>query len=225
MGCTPVHQAHKISNMNDTPNPNQIFSRAKAAHDAGNVTEAEPLYKQLLNIAPGHPDVLHLLGALYGQTGRFDDAIAKVSGDPSYHYNYGNVLLQMKRWDEAATAFGRSLEIAPKNPDAAFNLGLVLKQGGRLDDAEQAFRRVISLNADHADALAELSESLGQTGKLGEAITLQERAITLKPNTANFHFNLGMLFLKSRNWDSALASFNKTLARQRWHVPALAARP
>jgi len=102
----------------------------------------------------------------------------------------------MKRWDEAATAFGKSLEIAPKNPDTAFNLGLILKQGGRLDDAEQAFRHVIPLNADHADALAELSESLGRTGKLDEAITLQERAITLKPNTANFHFNLGMLFLK-----------------------------
>ena len=58
--------------MSDTPNPNQIFARAKAAHDAGNVTEAEPLYKQLLDIAPGHPDVLHLLGVLYGQIGRFD---------------------------------------------------------------------------------------------------------------------------------------------------------
>ena len=62
----------------------------------------------------------------------------------------------MKRWDEAATAFGKSLEIASKIPDAAFNLGLVLKQGRRVDDAEQAFRHVISLNADHADALAEL---------------------------------------------------------------------
>jgi len=149
--------------MNDTPNPNQIFAPAKAAHDAGNVTEAEPLDKQLFDIAPEHPDVLHLLGVLYGQTGRFDDAIkaigdaiSKVSGDSSYHYNYGNVLLQIKRWDEAATAFGKSLEIAPKIPDAAFNLGLVLKQGRRIDDAEQAFRHVISLNADHADALAEL---------------------------------------------------------------------
>ncbi|MGY9019176.1 MAG: tetratricopeptide repeat protein [Alphaproteobacteria bacterium] len=36
-----------------------------------------------------------------------------MSGDPSYHNNYGNVLLQMKRWDKAATAFGKSLEIAP----------------------------------------------------------------------------------------------------------------
>lgn len=217
--------------MNDTANPNQIFARAKAAHDAGNATEAETLYKQLLDIAPGHPDVLHLLGVLYGQTGQFDsaikaisEAIEKVPGDPNYQYNYGNVLVQMKRWREAATAFNKSLEIAPDNPDAAFNLTLALKQGGQLDDAEQAFRRVISLNENHAEALAELSESLGRTGELDEAISLQERAIALKPETANFHFNFGMLLLKNQDWDNALKCFNETLTRQRWHVPALAAK-
>jgi len=123
--------------MNETANPNQIFARAKAAHDAGNATEAETLYKQLLDIAPGHPDVLHLLGVLYGQTGQFDsaikaigEAVAKAPGDPNYQYNYGNVLVQMKHWREAATAFNKSLEIAPDNPDAVFNLALALKQGG-----------------------------------------------------------------------------------------------
>ncbi len=215
--------------MNAATDPNQIFADARTAHEAGDAPKAEALYKQLLDIAPGHPDVLHLLGVLYGQIGQFDDAlmaigeaIEKVPTDSSYHYNLGNVFVQMKRWGDAGAAFGKSLKLTPQNTDAAFNLGLSLKQAGQIDEAEKAFRHVVSLNSNHAEALSELSETLGERGELDEAISFQERAISLNPEIANFHFNLGMLQLKSRNWAQAQACFDATLTRQRWHVPALA---
>ena len=42
----------------------QAIQRALLHHQAGRLAEAEVLYRQALTEAPGHPDALHLLGAL-----------------------------------------------------------------------------------------------------------------------------------------------------------------
>jgi hypothetical protein len=44
-------------------------------HQAGELDQAESLYRQALALSPDHPDALHLLGALAGQRGRLDESI------------------------------------------------------------------------------------------------------------------------------------------------------
>ena len=57
----------------------QTLRTAVQYHEMGRMTEAETLYRQLLEIYPGASDVWHLLGILAGQTGRIPEAIEHIS--------------------------------------------------------------------------------------------------------------------------------------------------
>ena len=52
-----------------------FFQNAVALHQAGKLDEAEQSYRQLLEIAPEHTDLLHLLGMIALQKGAFDSAL------------------------------------------------------------------------------------------------------------------------------------------------------
>src|SRR5712671_1187724 len=85
---------------------------ATALHQAGRLDEAERLYRQVLGAVPGQADALHLLGVLMAQTGRPFEAAElmnrSISFDPaneSAFYNRGNVLLDLKRFDEALESY------------------------------------------------------------------------------------------------------------------------
>lgn len=209
--------------------PDQAFSRAQAAQQDGRLGEAEELCRKLLEIAPDHPDVLHLLGVLRGQQGRDGEALDLIGraidampGIAAFHCNLGNVLMQRKRWPDAAASFGRALDIAPDDAEAAFSLGLALTRQARLADAAAAFRRAVAANPDHGAAMAELAGCLGELGELDEAIALQQRALGLAPDEPNYWANLGLLSLRRRDWGRAVEALDAALGRQPWHVPALA---
>ena len=51
-----------------------MMATARRLHEAGNPTAAEPLYRKVLEIEPGHVDARHLLGVVALQTGRAQEA-------------------------------------------------------------------------------------------------------------------------------------------------------
>ena len=217
--------------MTDKDTANRIFAEAQKAHSEGRFEAAEKGYLHLLELMPGHPDLLHLLGVLYGQVGRLEDserlireAIEIAPDDANKLYNLGNILIQSKRLEDAVIAFGKAVELEPDNVEMVFNYALSQAQSGKHQHAEANFRHVIELDATHANAMAELSALLGQRGALEEANSLQHRAIDLQPDVANFQFNLGLLLLRRRQWEPAIKCLDQALHLQQWHVPALAAK-
>ncbi|NKB21494.1 MAG: tetratricopeptide repeat protein [Alphaproteobacteria bacterium] len=215
--------------MTDRLQFDQIFAQGQKAHESGNIGEAEVCYIKLLEIAPGHPDILHLLGVLYGQTEHLEDAekliaeaLKSLPEDPIYLFNYGNVLTKMKRWHDAATAFGQAAKGAPDHVDIAFNLALTHKKLGNLEEAERFFRQVLSLDHNHAHSMTELAGLVEKKGAREEAIILQEKANVLEPNIPDFQLNLGVLKLKQHQWDDAIALFEKALSLEKWHPQSIA---
>ena len=53
----------------------QVFANAVRCHQAGQLNQAERLYRQILAVVPHHADSLHLLGAIAYQVGRHDLAV------------------------------------------------------------------------------------------------------------------------------------------------------
>ena len=119
-----------------------LVERGIALHESGQLSEAERLYRQVLDAHPRHAQATHLVGLLCHQRGQhgaalqlIDAAIALAPGVVLYHFNRGNVLLAFGRDRAAIESFATATRLNPAHAPAWFNLG---KTQLALDQAQAA---------------------------------------------------------------------------------------
>jgi tetratricopeptide (TPR) repeat protein len=190
-----------------------LFARAFAAHRAGDLGEADRLYRRVLAIDPGHADSLHLLGLTLARSGRGEAAaglIGKaIAARPDFalaHYNLGNVLRQLGRGEDAVEAYRHAIRLEPNSPAALVNLGVTLRALGRAGEAVDAYRRAIARQPDNADAHYNLGVALRGLGRLEAAADAYRRAVALRPDHADAHGNLGATLLALGRAGEALSA-------------------
>jgi Tetratricopeptide repeat len=131
-------------------------------HRAGRLSEAERLYRGILQVRPDDAGTNNALGvALKGQ-GKSDEAASVfrrvVAIAPDYapgHSNLGNILFEQGKLDEAEASYRRALALRPDMVDALKNLGLVIVDSGRFAESFAWFRR-------HAELAYGIPESHGR---------------------------------------------------------------
>lgn len=199
----------------------QAFQTAQQHHQAGRLTEAEALYRQILTAEPRHADTLHLLGVAAHQQGRGDVAvdlirqvIAVAPDVPDYHYNLGIVLTALGRLDEAADACCRAIALRPGYAEAHNNLGNARRGQARLEEASAAYRRALAVAPDYAEAQHNLAVVLRDQGRLDEALAACQRALQLRPDFAEAHSLLGNILLDQRQPAAAIAAYRRALQLQ-----------
>ena len=153
-------------------------------HQSGQIEEAEKIYRQVLQVKPGHPDALHYLGVISHQKGEKDEAVELIQ---------------------------KAISCNPAYSDAHNNLGNVLKEIGRLDEAEEAYRYCLSVDPEYVDALCNLGAVLKEKGKYVEALKMLERAITLAPNHSQAYHNLGNALKKLNRYAEAIIAYRKSI--------------
>ena len=105
--------------------------QAVAQHQAGNLRQAEKLYRAIILAQPDNFAAMHLLGALLHQHGKpeaavplFERAISLKGDDPEMHSNLGAALIGLKRLEDARRALDRALVLAPISPAHIRTVGL-----------------------------------------------------------------------------------------------------
>jgi tetratricopeptide (TPR) repeat protein len=178
--------------------PRQQLESGRSHHQAGRLTEAEKIYRQVLARNPNHPDALQLLGALAGQAGRLDEAIDLISRaiaiNPDqviYHCNLSEMYRRAGKPQEAISAARRAIRLNPSFAKAYCNMGLALTLAGTNDEAVAAFRRAIELNPDFIDAYLHLGNTLNSLDQHEDAIVVFRRLCKLKPDSAEALRGLG----------------------------------
>src|SRR5688572_12719945 len=94
------------------------LAAAFRAHQAGDRSEAERLYRDVLAVEPSHAAAMHLLGVLRHQSGYTDDAVSLIK---------------------------QAIAIEPRNADFRYNLGSILQQLGNPADAIAQFEQAVAL--------------------------------------------------------------------------------
>lgn len=195
-----------------------LLDQGKRHHQAGQLAEAERNYQLALNMAPGHPEALHLLGLLAYRVGSYEQAIELIThaieGTPSsplYWFNLGVVTQRAGKAEEAIRAYERAIELNPKYVDAFINLGNVLKDQHRLTAAVQIYRKALILNPAHADTHNNLGVALKEQNAREEAIAAYREAIRLKPAHFEAWNNLGLALMETGASDGAIAAFRQAL--------------
>ena len=111
------------------PTIREALAQAVALHQAGNLPQAEQIYRQVLQADSRNADAWHLLGVVYSQVNRHDAAVEHIRraialnpGQAVFHANLGAALQKLKRVDESLAFFRRALELNPSYAEAHNNL-------------------------------------------------------------------------------------------------------
>ncbi len=226
--CCLKHDKSAVSGQADAGAALADTFRAALEHfEAGRLGEAETSCRQILRIEPGQPDVLHLLGVIATQRGRYDDAVA-LFGDvlkmaPDFaqaHYNLANALKEMGKLDEATASYRKAISRKPDYVKAHHNLADVLQTQGKLAEAVASYRAALRIDANLADTRYNLGTALYEQGKLDEAIASYRQAIALKPDYAEAYNNLGTALKQQGRLQEAVESFDRAIGCDPGHAQA-----
>jgi tetratricopeptide (TPR) repeat protein/SAM-dependent methyltransferase len=200
------------------PNGAGLFALAVRHHQAGQLLEAENLYRQVLATDARHFASLHHLGIIALQRGQPQAAIDPIGralavdgGVPDCHYNMAFALQALGRTDEAVRHYRDAVRLKPDYADAHTNLGNALTQLGRHGDAATCYERVIALKPS-AEAHYNLANTLAHLRRLDDAVSHFQRALALKPDLVGAHNNLANALVAQGRSDDALMHFQRALA-------------
>jgi predicted O-linked N-acetylglucosamine transferase (SPINDLY family) len=200
------------------PGVQLLLARALRHHQAGRLSEAEPLYRQMVVRDPRHSDGLHLLGMIayqvrcHGSAARLiRQAIAVDGSQSSYYSNLALVLWEQGRLAEAAACCRKALALRPDDSAGHINLGNPLRQQGRLPEAVAWLRRAVHLAPNHPEAHNNLGSLLRDLGRLAEAAASYRTALELRPDYPEAHNNLGTALEEQGLMGAALVCYCRTL--------------
>ncbi len=170
------------------PSPNtskeKIINQAFKLHTQGNISEAKKYYLKLIN------------------KGCIDHRIFS---------NYGVILKNLGKTQEAELSTRRAIEINPNYAIAHSNLGSILRDLGNLKDAELSTRKAIELNPNYTEAHSNLGSLLRDLDNLQDAELSTRKAIELNPNFADAHYNLGNILSDLGNFYDAINSYKEAI--------------
>ena len=200
--------------------PEELLSTALRHHQAGQLDAAEPVYRRLLDMVPGHADARHLLGVLMHQRGRHEEAAALIDeairiegGIPDYHSNLGLVLAALGRPEDAAASHRRALALRADYVEAHFNLGLVLAGLGRSREAAAHYGEAARLRPGFAEAHLNLGAALQDLGCPDEALAAHTRAAELLPADPRPWSNMAVTLRHLGRAAEATAALRQAMAR------------
>lgn len=190
-------------------------------HNAGQLPEAEAIYRQILASHPNHPEAMHLLGFVFHQRGQQETAaewigkaVAADPKQPMFLNNLGIVLRDLGQREEAIRCYQKALAIQPDNQQALCNLGSDFHAQGQWTEAANYYRRVLAIKPDLFDVHNSLGNVLLAQGLPEEAIACYRHSVAIQPNYQNAYHNLGNALRDQGQMDEAIASFQKALAIQ-----------
>jgi tetratricopeptide (TPR) repeat protein len=123
-------------------NPDDLFEQAQSAEEAGDIAEAERLYRILMK---------------------------SDTTDASESFNLGNLLRAAGRNVEAEAALRTATRVDPTFADAWYNLSDLLDEQGRVETAIECLRTALRVAPDYADALFNIALLLQRTNQYAEA--------------------------------------------------------
>ena len=213
------HLEKAIANPIGEADPNARGTLARlylriAAHD-----KAIPLLVDLVRQQPGWLDGPRLLAQAYAGAGRTADAIdlldEQANEDPSLLPTLADFYERQERWGDAANAYARALNVAPRNVDLKTRYAqALLNEGGRdnLSKARDALNDIVSTRND-ARALYLLSQADRRFGDLPGAEAAARRVIAVQDQSPFGYFALAEALEEGRQYAQIVDALTPATAK------------
>jgi len=224
----------------------QALQKGVSAHGAGDLQEAERLYRFILQSQPAHPDANHNLGVLAVSVNKpeaalpfFKIALEKNPNIEQFWLSYADALMKENRVPEAEKALAEGKKNCPKSenftvleqqlqswsnnkspPQSQLNNLLEKYQNARYDDAETMATSITLEFPGHQFGWKMLGVLLARTGRKSEALSAYQKAVQLAPQDAEAQNNLGTALEGFGRFEEAKASYRQSIALKPDYVEA-----
>src|SRR6266436_4195969 len=175
------------------------FDRALLFYQAGRLSEAEQLYRQISNDQPNHFDALHFLGVIHHQRGNHAEAVRHIDAALTINpmlasacNNRGNALGELMRFEEAVANYNQAIAVNPREAGIFYKRGNALKELKRFKEAVASYDQAIALKPDSAETYSNRGIALCELKRFDEGLASYDRAIALKPDCAEAFINRGI---------------------------------
>jgi protein O-GlcNAc transferase len=137
---------------------------------------------------------------------------AALADDPALvegWFNLGNLYLRTEKFEPAARAYAKMIEIAPTDPRAHFNRGIALARWHRPEDAIKCFARTLEINPGFINARNEMGLGLAALGDQDGAEKCYRQVLEADPGHQAALANLGNALAARRRFDEALGCLDQ----------------
>ena len=197
----------------------QTLAQAFAAHQAGNIAQAELLYKLVLQTDRKQFDALHMLGLIEGQRGNFaagvrrlNEALRITPNSRDALINLGRMQSELGNHADAVRTYERALALDPRSALAHNNLSIVLRRQRRCEEALRHCDAALAIAQNYADAWNNRGNICFDLARFDEALADYDHALALQPNLAQAHLGRGNVCTELKRYDDAFAAYDRALA-------------
>jgi predicted TPR repeat methyltransferase len=196
----------------------EAIAVARGECEAGNLSGAEVVLRQILLSDSQCVEALALLAFVCQKQGRFQESIAlcqqAVQINPNLsevHRNMGGLFAAQGAANEAVAAFRNALEVQPDDTVSWNGLGLVHVQQQRLDEGERCFQQALALQPEYTQARNNLGNTLLLQHRPAEAADCYRETLRLRPDDAEAHSNIAVACWALEQRDEAIACWRRSL--------------
>lgn len=194
-----------------------LVGSGRACHDRGDLAAAEQLYRQAIELFPGHVDGNYFLGTLLAETGRLADGITtlrraeQLSPDsPLIKLNLATAL-QLAGESQAALDYFRAAEaLGLQSHELLNNLGILCCRLGKYLEAQAYLRRLVDEAPDFAPGLLAFARLHQHLGDIQTARDYAQRAFERSGGNPRF----GSALLMISMYDATLSAADRLAAHR-----------
>lgn len=195
------------------------YALSEQAFFAGNFAEAADLFSAYTLEHPGNAWGHYMLGLSSWKSGDLEAAeeafVAALAIKPDHlksRINYGRVLLELDRSQEAQVQLEAALAIDPNSVDANRVLGRAYHNLGLLAEAAESYRTALAIKGDDVWALNNLGLLYIEQEQFSDALPPLAKAAELKQDVACIQNNLGVALERTGHIVDSRLAFERALA-------------
>lgn len=181
--------------------------------------KAEEIYLQVISLKSNYSPAYLMLAGIYKEQGRIRDAISSYTKAIEYNpsnnsarYNYGLMLLDQKKWTEAADQFHSITRSDKQHAKAYFNLGRANYRLKFYTQALGAYQQALKIkNNDYPEVVVNMGLVYSAKKDYEKAIELYKKALSKNDQSAKLYYNIGLAYSKSKNIKEALDAFKQAI--------------
>ena len=195
------------------------FALIQAELNRGNRDAAITEAKKILDSGSGNADLSRLIGEDAVRRGDYaagipylEKATQGLPGNPDGWALLGRAYHAGRRYDEAAEAYKKAVELAPQNLSYRSTYGLILGQAGNYDEGlAQLQKTTATPGYKDAAGWVNLGWIYRNMNKPEESIAAYKKGLALDPKQEQAALGLGWAYSYTKNYDQAIAAYQQAI--------------